>query len=343
MDQNGNIRVITPAEAQKDPVKVHVALIQQGNLSPAAADAAMVKAGMGDDINSSTITQVAKGVGKEVKKQLKFAAKTAAVVVAGAGAGAAVVAVAGTGLVAVAVAGAAGGVASQGTSDVIEGHRSGVGSYVVAAGVGALGGAIAGVVGVGGEAAAAAGGAEAGETGVVADSGVRAEVEAEASQAAQAGARVPTQQTPRSVTRVESPYAPETAAGPEEATKSAAPITDTQASPRRSTASDTPRRIASGAPTSPVINPSEVAGKTPAEIDALARERGLIPKGPDPMKGNGAYVDPVTGKQRILINPNEESPHVHVNDSTGNRLDINGNVIDRRSPGAHLQIGVDDQ
>ena len=90
---------------------------------------------------------------------------------------------------------------------------------------------------------------------------------------------------------------------------------------------------------SPAINPADVAGKTPAEIDALAKQNGLIPKGPDPMNGRGSYIDPVTGQQRILIHPGDEPPAVHVNDPSGGRLDINGNPVSPRSPGAHLPMG----
>jgi RHS repeat-associated protein len=90
---------------------------------------------------------------------------------------------------------------------------------------------------------------------------------------------------------------------------------------------------------SPSINPHDVAGKTPAEIDAFAKENGLIPKGPDPMNGRGAYIDPVTGEQRILSHPNADPPHMHVNDASGARLDINGNIVSPESPDAHLPIG----
>lgn len=90
---------------------------------------------------------------------------------------------------------------------------------------------------------------------------------------------------------------------------------------------------------SPIINPANIAGKTPAEIDAAANEAGLIPKGPDPMNGQGAYVDPVTGEQRILSHPDADIPHAHVNDATGQRLDINGNPVPAESPAAHLPIG----
>jgi len=91
------------------------------------------------------------------------------------------------------------------------------------------------------------------------------------------------------------------------------------------------RMLSSGSPT---INPSDVAGKTPSQIDQLATGAGLVPKGPDPMGGKGAYVDPVTGEQRILVH----GDHAHVNDPSGNRLDINGNGVQPNSPAAHLPI-----
>jgi hypothetical protein len=93
------------------------------------------------------------------------------------------------------------------------------------------------------------------------------------------------------------------------------------------------------AETSPVLNPANLAGKTAAEIDAAAREAGLLPKGPSPITGKGAYIDPVTGEQRVLIHPEPEPPHMHVNDPTGARLDINGNPVPPESPAAHLPLG----
>lgn len=73
---------------------------------------------------------------------------------------------------------------------------------------------------------------------------------------------------------------------------------------------------------SPAIDPTDVAGKTPQEIDQLAKDNGLTPKEPDPMSGRGAYTDPVTGEQRILCHTNCDDPHAHVNNSQGQRLDI---------------------
>ena len=58
-------------------------------------------------------------------------------------------------------------------------------------------------------------------------------------------------------------------------------------------------------PVSPQIRPGQLAGKTPAEIDQMARSMGLVPQGPDPMNGQGSYTDPVTGNQRIR----DPSPH----------------------------------
>ena len=91
---------------------------------------------------------------------------------------------------------------------------------------------------------------------------------------------------------------------------------------------------------SPQIDPKDVAGKTPSEIDRLAREKGLHPKGPDPQGGRGAYIDPVTGQQRILIHPGDQgcTPHCHVNDASGRRLDVSGNVVPPESPPAHLPL-----
>ncbi|MFP3586437.1 hemagglutinin repeat-containing protein [Paraburkholderia sp. SIMBA_055] len=90
--------------------------------------------------------------------------------------------------------------------------------------------------------------------------------------------------------------------------------------------------------TSPRIDPTDVAGKTSQDIAQQAIDQGLIPKGPDPMNGKGAYVDPVTGQQRVLIHPDEPCPHCHVNDSSGARLDINGNRVPPESPDAHLPL-----
>ncbi len=92
---------------------------------------------------------------------------------------------------------------------------------------------------------------------------------------------------------------------------------------------------------SPEIDPKDIAGKTPNQIDKIAKDKGLIPKG-DPEAGNGAYIDPVTGKQRILTHPEPDSncsgPHCHVNNPAGERLDINGNVVPPKSPDAHLPL-----
>lgn len=90
---------------------------------------------------------------------------------------------------------------------------------------------------------------------------------------------------------------------------------------------------------SPHIDPKDVGGKTPEEIEKLAGDKGLQPKGPDPKGGRGAFVDPVTGEQRVLVHPGGPCPHCHVNNPQGQRLDINGNVVARESPAAHLPLG----
>jgi hypothetical protein len=88
---------------------------------------------------------------------------------------------------------------------------------------------------------------------------------------------------------------------------------------------------------SPHIDPQGLAGKTPAEIGQAARDAGLIPRGPDPDSGQGSYVDPVTGKQRILVHP--AYGHFHVNSPAGERLDINGQIVAPESSAAHLPLG----
>lgn len=90
---------------------------------------------------------------------------------------------------------------------------------------------------------------------------------------------------------------------------------------------------------SPHIDPKDVGGKTPEEIEKLAGDKGLQPKGPDPKGGRGAFVDPVTGEQRVLVHPGGPCPHCHVNNPQGQRLDINGNVVAPESPAAHLPLG----
>jgi RHS repeat-associated protein len=90
---------------------------------------------------------------------------------------------------------------------------------------------------------------------------------------------------------------------------------------------------------SPNINPKDVAGRTVGEIEGVAKKNGLVPKGPDPSAGKGAYVDPVNGNQRILVHPNAScGSHCHVNDVDGNRLDINGKRVAPESPEAHLPL-----
>ncbi|MEA9984126.1 MULTISPECIES: RHS repeat protein [Subtercola] len=92
--------------------------------------------------------------------------------------------------------------------------------------------------------------------------------------------------------------------------------------------------------TSPLIEPARIADRSPAEIDAIARESGLLARGPDPMNGKGAYIDPITGEQRVLSHPNSsDGGHAHVNDPNGQRLDIDGNPVNADSPDAHLPIG----
>lgn len=87
--------------------------------------------------------------------------------------------------------------------------------------------------------------------------------------------------------------------------------------------------------------PSKFMGKTPSEIDKLAVDMGLVRKGPDPMNGKGSYLDPETGKARLLIHPDATkgyTPHFHVNNFRGERLNIDGVSVGTKTKGAHLPL-----
>jgi len=88
------------------------------------------------------------------------------------------------------------------------------------------------------------------------------------------------------------------------------------------------------------ISPSEVVGRTPAQINRRARQLGLAARGPDPAGGRGSYIDPRTGQQRILSHPNASPPHAHINNIAGERIGLDGSVVPRESPAAHLTIRV---
>jgi len=92
---------------------------------------------------------------------------------------------------------------------------------------------------------------------------------------------------------------------------------------------------------SPDVNPKDIAGRTAGEIDGIEKLSRLLPKGPDPSAGKGAYVDPVNGNQRVLVHPSAGcGPHCHVNDASGQRLDINGRSVAPESPEAHLPLKI---
>jgi hypothetical protein len=55
---------------------------------------------------------------------------------------------------------------------------------------------------------------------------------------------------------------------------------------------------------SPVLTPGDLAGKSAAQIRALAIERALVPHPTKP----GKWMDPVTGKERLRIDPGHIDP-----------------------------------
>jgi hypothetical protein len=92
---------------------------------------------------------------------------------------------------------------------------------------------------------------------------------------------------------------------------------------------------------SPEIDPGEIMGKTPDEIETISLGKGLVPKGPDPKTGRGAYNDRVTGQQRVLVHPNTDCPHCHVNNAQGQRLHSKGRVVPPESPNAYLPLNLE--
>jgi RHS repeat-associated protein len=62
-------------------------------------------------------------------------------------------------------------------------------------------------------------------------------------------------------------------------------------------------------------------GKTPAEIDAMLRSKGYVPKGPDPMSGRGNYYNPRSKRSYNLDSnhPLPKPPHVGVSRPRGYR------------------------
>ena len=73
---------------------------------------------------------------------------------------------------------------------------------------------------------------------------------------------------------------------------------------------DLAKRVAKG-----LGNPFK--GKTPGQIDNMFRKKGFDPRGKNPRKGKGGYVNPKTGRSYHIDRRNKsgEPPHVDVNRS----------------------------
>jgi hypothetical protein len=132
----GRIRRISPAEIAANGDAVRAALGLEAGLDPREADAMMKRAGGGVWTNNARVTALSKGVSEEVDREVRFVAKTYAILAVGAATGGAASAV-GYGA---AASGAIGGLAAQATKDKLEGTSSSVGTYAGAA----LGGAVIG-------------------------------------------------------------------------------------------------------------------------------------------------------------------------------------------------------
>jgi RHS repeat-associated protein len=129
------------------------------------------------------------------------------------------------------------------------------------------------------------------------------------------------------------------ASGPAPEPPPAAPRAVPDPAPVEPLAPTAPKLLPERAGPTGKITTSEIAGKTPAEIAARAKELGLEPRGPDPAQGKGSFIDPQTGQQRILSHPNAESgPHGHVNDIEGQRVGPSGTNVSAGSAEAHIEI-----
>ena len=67
-----------------------------------------------------------------------------------------------------------------------------------------------------------------------------------------------------------------------------------------------------------------------------------LPEGWKYTENNGfVHVRDASGNIRMRIDPPDKTTkynHVHLYDAKGNSLDINGNIVDYKSPSAHIQI-----
>ena len=88
------------------------------------------------------------------------------------------------------------------------------------------------------------------------------------------------------------------------------------------------------------------ASETPKASDIARWAEGQGWKKTQTSTGPVKYVDSngiprVTIKQGSQRTPGSESPHVELRDSTGQRIDTSGNLVNRRSPGNHTLIDYD--
>lgn len=62
-------------------------------------------------------------------------------------------------------------------------------------------------------------------------------------------------------------------------------------------------------------------GKSPLQVDEMLRNKGFVPRGPDPLNGKGTYVNPRSGRPYHIDanHPPPKPPHVGVGRPRGFR------------------------
>ena len=84
------------------------------------------------------------------------------------------------------------------------------------------------------------------------------------------------------------------------------------------------------------ISPQDISKLTPEELKQKLPPQWSYNGSPD---GRFVHIKDSNGQYRIRIDPPDkvtEYPHIHIFDSEGNALDINGKIVPSNSPDAHI-------
>lgn len=84
------------------------------------------------------------------------------------------------------------------------------------------------------------------------------------------------------------------------------------------------------------MKPDELKELTPEQLDEMKPEGWKFNQSPD---GRFVHIKDSNNNYRIRIDPPDKvTPyrHIHIYDADGNALDINGNIVPKSSPDAHI-------